>query len=139
MSHGSPAAAGAPRVLLVEDSVDLARALSRLLGRHGFEVEVAHDLAAALALLAPGKRWDAVVVDGRLPDGDGRALAPSLRERPELARATLVLVSGEGTAGAVPEGFDHALVKPVGLGRLVELLRGAGSRSEGRAGADPGV
>lgn len=67
------------RVLVVDDNEALCRGLARLLPVLGAsEVGVAHSLADARRLVR-GKRWDAAIVDVRLPDGTGFELLELLR------------------------------------------------------------
>jgi ActR/RegA family two-component response regulator len=65
----------AQRLLVVEDDVTVARALSRTLARRGFSVAIARSCAAARAL---AQRFDFAVLDLDLPDGNGVDLARHL-------------------------------------------------------------
>jgi len=63
------------RLLVVEDDVTVARALSRTLARRGFSVAIVRSCAAARELSQP---FDFAVLDLDLPDGNGVDLAESL-------------------------------------------------------------
>jgi len=63
------------RLLVVEDDVTVARALSRTLARAGFSVACARSCAAARALT---QRFDFAILDLDLPDGNGVDLARTL-------------------------------------------------------------
>ncbi|GGC00787.1 hybrid sensor histidine kinase/response regulator [Pseudoduganella buxea] len=133
-----PAAANiAPlRVLVVDDNVDAADALSLVLGTAGHAVTVAHSPAQALAAHA---RYDACLLDIGLPGIDGYELARQLRRRPELAGSCFIAVTGYGMANdrqcALAAGFDGYLVKPVDVAELDALLaRLPRPRRAGRAG-----
>ena len=63
------------RLLVVEDDVTVARALSRTLARAGFSVACARSCAAARAL---SQSFDFAILDLDLPDGNGVELARSL-------------------------------------------------------------
>ncbi|MDB5353998.1 MAG: sensor hybrid histidine kinase [Phycisphaerales bacterium] len=111
-----------PRVLVVDDHSDSARALSRLLGNAGYEVRVAHDVATALRLAAE-KPFDLLVSDITLPDGTGLDLIRTLR------RATPVkgiAVSGHSSEEAIRSsraaGFSIHMVKPVDFTELRKTL-----------------
>ncbi len=103
------------RVLVVEDNVDAAESLRRLLRLHGHEVSVAVN---GFDGVAEAKRChpDAVVCDIGLPGMDGYAVASALRGDPETARARLIAVTGYGRAEdracALSSGFDEHIVKP---------------------------
>jgi CheY-like chemotaxis protein len=58
-----------PSILLVEDSPTAAQAMSRLLAKHGWQVEVAPTLTDGLQALNAGHDW--VMLDLKLEDGDG--------------------------------------------------------------------
>ena len=117
------ATAGGLRVLVVDDNVDAARALGRLLELLGHHVAVAHDGPAALAT-ASTVRPELVLLDLGLPGMDGYAVAARLRDAGHH-RAALVALTGYGQAEhrqrSSEAGFDHHLVKPVDfalLGRI---------------------
>lgn len=109
-------------VLLVEDHVDTANLFAKLLRRDEHHVAVASDYASALAL-AQSRRFDVLVCDIGLPDGDGCDL---LREVRSLYPIRGLAVTGYGTARdllrCVEAGFDAHLVKPVGLEDVREAL-----------------
>lgn len=69
------------RVLLVEDDVPAARTLAQLLREDGYDVEILHDGAEAIARLGRGAAPDALVVDYKLPHADGMAVAAFGRSR----------------------------------------------------------
>ena len=68
-------------VLVVEDDLPLARTWTRVLVE--YDVVLAHDRRRARALLedAAGPPIDAVLLDLKLPDGDGEKLIPDLHRR----------------------------------------------------------
>jgi CheY-like chemotaxis protein len=120
-----PSAAPAPslQILVVDDNVDAASTLARLLTLLGHHVTVAHDGRDALATLTH-TRPELVLIDIGLPGMDGYALAMALRGA-GLDRATLVAVTGYGRVDDLrrsrARGFDHHLVKPVDLAALQRI------------------
>ncbi|MEP6802029.1 MAG: PAS domain S-box protein [Acidobacteriota bacterium] len=115
------------RILVVDDSVDSAEGLARLLEMTGHAVRTAYDGPAALEA-ALTFRPAVVVLDIGLPGMDGYEVARRLREQPEFKETLLVALTGYGheedrrrTAEA---GFRHHLVKPVRAEALLALLRG---------------
>jgi signal transduction histidine kinase/CheY-like chemotaxis protein len=87
------AAAPTSRIALIaDDEPALRELLSGLLSRLGFEVTVAADGAAALALAREFDRLDLVVSDVRMPHLDGLELGR--RVRALHARVAIVLLSG---------------------------------------------
>ncbi|MBL6927701.1 MAG: PAS domain S-box protein [Rhodospirillales bacterium] len=88
---GSGATAG--RVLICEDDHDIAHLLSIILGQAGMATDVAHDAAAAKALLKKN-RYDAMTVDIALPDQDGISMIRELRRRKDTRDLPIIIVSG---------------------------------------------
>lgn len=126
-SASSPA-----RVLVVDDSVDVAEAIGMLLSLLGHEVHMAHSGKDAIEA-ARKLRPDVVLLDIGLPGMDGYAVARCLRERPEVNGLRLIAVSGYGQeedlARSKAAGFDHHLVKPVSA----EALQAAIAERTGEA------
>jgi len=77
VAHYPAPAANAQRwILLVEENQDNAAAIADLLQAHGYRVDVADSIAAALRIADRG--FDILVSDIGLPDGTGRELARRL-------------------------------------------------------------
>ena len=108
------------QILVVDDNVDAASTLGRLLSLLGHEVSIAHDGPGALATITRA-RPELVFIDIGLPGMDGYELATALRSA-GLESATLVAVTGYGRDDDLrrsrERGFDHHLVKPVDLAAL---------------------
>ena len=106
---------GRPRVLVVEDDVDIAGVLRRSLDKEGYEVRIAADGEAALdeaGLFEP----DAVVLDLGLPKLDGVEV---LRLRQDGDVPILILTARDAVDARVEgldSGADDYLVKPFGGG-----------------------
>jgi two-component system response regulator RegA len=79
-------------LLLVEDDPSNWLTLSALLEDAGFSVSIAESCAQATQLLEGPSRYEVVLLDSGLGDGDGRALVPLVRRR--MPAAKLVLVTG---------------------------------------------
>ncbi len=113
-----------PRVLLVEDHVDSARSISRLLRLFGYDVRVEVDgLAAVRAAEHFAPR--AALIDLSIPSLDGFEVAQHLRAAAATHDSLLIAMTGwateEHAARAREAGFDSHLVKPIS----VETLTGA--------------
>ncbi|HMB02176.1 MAG TPA: ATP-binding protein, partial [Isosphaeraceae bacterium] len=113
------------RVLVVDDNVDSAQSLGRLLRRWGHAVEMAHDGPSALAAVATG-RPEVILLDIGLPGMDGYEIARQIRRDPPEGTISLVALTGYGQDDdrrrARDAGFDHHLIKPVDLDALRDLL-----------------
>src|SRR3954453_15744173 len=104
--------AGYPRVLVVEDDVDIAGVLRRSLDKEGYDVRVAGDGQAALAQAAIFEP-DAVVLDLGLPKLDGVEVCRRLRADGDVP--ILILTARDAVESRVEgldSGADDYLVKP---------------------------
>jgi len=121
----STRAGGSRRVLVVEDNPDAADSLVIFLELTGYKVAAAHDGAEAVEV-AKSFDPDVVLLDVGLPVADGYEVARRLRDRPGGDRLMLVALTGYGQEEdrrrSSAAGFDHHLVKPVNVDRLLELL-----------------
>jgi two-component system, NtrC family, sensor histidine kinase HydH len=118
-------AAKKARILVVDDNGALVENLSEILEAAGYAVHGAGSCAAALSLAREG--FDVALVDLRLPDGDGTALAPQLKEvQPE---GEVVLLTGfatlESAVAAVRAGACAYLVKPCATQELLVTVEQA--------------
>ena len=116
------------RILVVDDNVDAAVSLSRLLAILGHEVQVARDGPSAV-YLARSMRPDVVLLDIGLPGADGFQVAEILRRETDTASMKIIAVTGGGREDdrqrSQESGFDHYLLKPVEIGFLESLLGNA--------------
>ena len=70
----------APRILVVDDDVDIVASLSDLLQDRGYQVDVALNGDGALRL-TDLHRYDVALLDFKLPDFDGATLLERIRQR----------------------------------------------------------
>ena len=112
-----------PCILVVEDELSIQRGLQDQLQRDGYRVEVAGTVAEALAALQ--HRPDLVVLDRRLPDGDGLEVLRDLRARGD--RTAVIVLSARGTTDDRVHGLEHGaddyLGKPFHLRELLARIR----------------
>lgn len=121
-----------PRLLLVEDTPDIAVWLATALRQGGMVVTHAGDGRAALQALAPGHGFDLVVLDLQLPHVDGLQVLETVRGRGDEV-PVLVLTARTSVPDRVlglQLGADDYLGKPFELSeleaRLQALLRRPG-------------
>lgn len=111
-----------PLVLVVEDEPLNRRLVHAVLEPAGYDVVEASTLADARSWLEDG-RPDLILLDLRLPDGDGLILAREMKSRPELSVIPIVAATASALApvpeAAIDAGCDGFLVKPI---RPSELL-----------------
>ena len=123
------------RVLVVEDELLIRWSIAETLAHAGHTViEAADGVTAVMALKNDAERFNAVVLDYRLPDSNDLTLLATVRRlSPDSA---VVLMTAFGTPdvvkGALDLGVYHVLHKPFEMHDLESLLReacGAGGGS----------
>ncbi|HPR64874.1 MAG TPA: sigma-54 dependent transcriptional regulator [Thermoanaerobaculia bacterium] len=112
-----------PGILLVDDDSGIQASFSTYLARSGFTVTQAVTLAEAREQLLH-HRFDAILLDLHLPDGNGSDWIPEIRETiPDIA---VIVITGSGDISTAVEamrlGADHFLTKPVSMPDLVLFL-----------------
>lgn len=112
------------RVLLIEDEPELAEMLNAALTRSGLIVDRVGSIADAQSAFAD-TRYDAVLLDRKLPDGDGIDLVPRLRA--SRGGTPVIVLSALGSAADRIEGLDGGaddyLAKPFSVEELLARLR----------------
>jgi two-component system response regulator AtoC len=113
-------------LLLVDDDRTFSSLASSVLTQEGFRVRTArslHETRTALAREAP----DLVILDRRLPDGDGLSFLPELRT--QLPGTVVLMVTAHGDIAsaveAIKAGARDYLAKPIELDDLVLRARRA--------------
>lgn len=112
------------RVLLVEDQAELAGLVAANLRRSGFAVDHAGMLEEARAALATNP-YEIILLDLRLPDGDGFELIRSLRRKRDFT-PIIVLTARDRLNDRVEGlnlGADDYLVKPFAHEELVARVQ----------------
>ena len=112
------------RVLLVEDEVHLANAISGGLSAEGFDVDAVHDGTDGLWRAREGS-YDAIVLDVLLPGMNGYRVCKTLREE-GVWTPILILTAKDGEydeAEALDTGADDFLSKPFSFVVLLARLR----------------
>ena len=113
-------------ILVVDDDPTLRTMLLEQLAVDGeFSAEGAASIAEAEAALAGRSRFDAVILDVTLPDGDGRDLCARLRQQ-GLKIPIIMLLDSDDEAGVVREpdsGANDCVAKPFRLAELLARLR----------------
>jgi DNA-binding response OmpR family regulator len=122
------------RLLLVEDNQELSHWLSELLQKEGFSVDCVHDAEAANVLLS-GERYDAMLLDLKLPQASGQSVLRRLRRRGDHT-PVLVLTASDSLdmkVDCLEMGADDYLVKPFEMRELNARIRALIRRHSGGA------
>jgi PAS domain S-box-containing protein len=113
------------RVLVVDDNLDSAQSLARLLEVYGHDVRMAHTGPTALAA-ASDFGPQVMLLDIGLPELDGYEVAKRIRQQSTYKNMVLVAMTGYGQDAdrqqSKEAGFDHHLVKPADFGKVLQIL-----------------
>jgi DNA-binding response OmpR family regulator len=111
-------------ILIVEDEPQVAAALRDLLEREGYGVRVAATIAEARAALSSKDAIDGVLLDWRLPDGEGIDLLKELRKTSELPVLMVTArVEVIDRVLGLEIGADDYITKPVEPRELLARLK----------------
>ena len=117
--------AGHHRILLVEDDKLERMNLTLVLGREGFDLDVAANATEAYALLAH-EHYELVLTDIGLPDGSGFEVLRAAKRAD--AGTKVVLVTGSQTSvtqeSARVGGAESLILKPFALATILATVRG---------------
>ncbi|MDP1756922.1 MAG: diguanylate cyclase [Pseudohongiella sp.] len=118
--------ASPPRVLIVDDDVDLAAHYGLVLMGAGMEVEVLHQPEMITETIS-SFRPELVLMDMHMPDITGPDLAGVIRQYEKWASLPIVYLSAETDLGAqikaLDRGADDFLTKPISDAQLVAVVR----------------
>lgn len=120
------------RLLLVEDSADLAEAVLRFLTREGHAVDPVGTAAEAEAALAVAD-YACVILDLGLPDGSGLQVLKDLRARRDRTPVIIATARDQisDRIAGLDAGADDYVVKPFDLGELAARIRAHARRGQG--------
>lgn len=123
------------RILVVDDEMEIRRALSRALLAREYVVETAADGEEAVAQ-AEAFRPDLVVLDLNLPRLDGLEVCRRIRSWSAVPILVLSVREDESDkVSALDLGADDYLTKPFGIDELLARVRALLRRAEGPAPA----
>ena len=119
------------RLLIAEDDLDLAEALTAFLEKNQYTVDAVHDGSAALDYAGTGE-YDAIILDIMMPRLDGLQVLTRLRDSGVSTPVMLLTARGEkdDRVAGFNSGADDYLPKPFApdelLARVRAMLRRAG-------------
>lgn len=112
-----------PRILLIEDETMLAHNIARYLTRRGLCTALA-DCVERGRNLCESARYDVIVLDVNLPDGNGLELYAQMRERINDTR--VIAITGNPSDAvhdrASQLGIDDVFTKPFALSALARTI-----------------
>lgn len=115
-----------PKILLVEDNEMNRDMLSRRLTRRGYDVVIAIDGAAGVAM-AKSESPDLILMDMSLPVMDGWEATKTIKSDPETCAIPTIALTAHAMSGdrekALEAGCDDYDTKPIELSRLLEKIK----------------
>lgn len=114
------------RAVVLDDDPDVSGLLALLLGDLGFEVEVLHEAAQAVARVREAPPH-VLLVDVELPGLSGNAAVYQLRAQGYAGRIVTLSATAteEARAAALAAGADFYITKPLNLEQFVRVLQRA--------------
>jgi len=110
-------------VLVIDDEIQIRKLLRLYLEKDGFAVSEADSCALGLSQFF-GIKPGIVLLDLGLPDGDGREILRSIRERGDTPVIILSVRDAEAEIMELLDaGADDYLIKPFGIGELIARIR----------------
>ncbi|SJZ89220.1 two component, sigma54 specific, transcriptional regulator, Fis family [Trichlorobacter thiogenes] len=108
-----------PQILLIEDCAVTRFGVVRYFSKDGYQISEAGSLAEAARLMVE-KRFDLIIIDINLPDGNGLDFISAEREAQNLV--PIIVVTGAGdiplAVEAMQRGADNFLTKPLDMPTL---------------------
>jgi two-component system, OmpR family, response regulator len=112
------------RILIVEDEAEICEFVLSQLAVAGFDCDCVASVQQALVALV-GQRYDLMLLDRRLPDGDGVSAIPKFRLLQPALRILVVTASDtlQSKVLGLDSGADDYLTKPFAPEELLARVR----------------
>jgi DNA-binding response OmpR family regulator len=116
-----------PIIMVVDDDELATKAVTQLLGRHGYEMLSASSGAECLRKLAEGTVPDVLVLDVMMPEINGLEVCRTLRSDGRFSDVPVILLTGcddfETRAAGMKLGVSEFLCKPFAHHELIERIQ----------------
>ncbi len=111
-------------ILIIEDDPYLSQGLTELMEKSGYAPAAAGSIADARKALS-GRRWDLLILDVTLPDGNGVSLCQALRQ--EGTRTPILFLTARDEEFDIVRGLDAGgndyVTKPFRIQELLSRIR----------------
>lgn len=112
------------RILVVDDETSLRTALFRALDQNGYQVITASSKQEAFKMCQVDRPFDLVLIDLKLPDGDGLEMMTELKS--VHPQTTFIVLTGFATieiaVEATRRGAYHFITKPFNLDEVINIV-----------------
>lgn len=119
---------GKKKILIVDDERDIVKALTIRLGANGYDVVSAYDGAQGV-FLAHKEKPDLILLDIRMPSGDGFSVAEKLKQVSRTSRIPVIFLTGsperEAEEKALALGARFYIKKPYDPEELLDAVKRA--------------
>jgi DNA-binding response OmpR family regulator len=116
----------AAKILVADDEPFIARSLSYVLQRSGFDVYVAKDGEEAYQLVEK-VRPNLVILDVMMPHRTGYEVCQHIRSREDLRAMKVIILSAKGQASDLEEGLtagaDAYVPKPFSPAEIIAMVQ----------------
>ncbi len=116
------------KILIIDDERDLVKALTLRLQSSGYRTVVAYDGAQGL-FMAHKEKPHLILLDIRMPAGDGFSVVEKLKESQRMGRIPIIFVTGsperEAEERASQLGVRYFIKKPYDPEELLDAVRRA--------------
>jgi DNA-binding response OmpR family regulator len=121
------------RLLLVEDESEMAKLVASLIAEAGYGIDHVRSIADAIEAVRL-ILYDLVLLDLRLPDGDGMTMLPALRDMRPGIRVIMLTARDkvDDMVSGLEAGADDYLTKPFRGPELIARVRACLRRPGGR-------
>ncbi|KKQ95449.1 MAG: Two-component response regulator, CheY subfamily [candidate division CPR2 bacterium GW2011_GWC1_39_9] len=118
----------AQKILLCEDSVFFAQAISTLLKTQGYEVTAAPDGEQGLKVLKEQPDFNLILCDIMMPNVDGFGVIREVRMDPELRKIPFIFLTGVSDQESMDKAgelgvADYFIKSNVGLDKIIDLVK----------------
>jgi CheY-like chemotaxis protein/signal transduction histidine kinase len=125
--HSGDAVFQDKQILVVDDDMRNAFALSRLLSDKGLKVSIARSGQKALEMLAENAQFALVLMDIMMPEMDGYEAMTRIRQQDQFIDLPIIALTAKAMKGdrerCLEAGASDYLSKPVDADRLFSILR----------------
>lgn len=114
------------KVLIVEDDINYAEILKRVIAKNGYEVNIAYDGNDGYDKSIEWKP-DVMIVDWMMPGMNGVELVKKIKEHPEMKFCYVIMLTArvetEDKITGLEAGADDFITKPVDFGELMARIK----------------